>query len=106
DLRDKVLLTVLGRLGLRREEASQLDWSDLQHRQGHQVLRIRHGKGNQAGIAKVPVDVARLLEQYRAALGEETTPLFVVLRKGSHLRRDQQGQVIRLDGKGIERVAV
>ena len=92
DLRDKALLTVLGRLGLRREEASQLDWSDLQRRQGHQVLRIRHGKGEQAGIAKVPVDVARLLEEYRAALSEEITPMFVVLRKGSHLRRDEEGQ--------------
>ena len=103
-LRDKALLTILGRLGLRREEASQLDWSDLYQRQGHQVLRIRHGKGDQAGIAKVPVDVARLLEQYRAALGEETEPMFVVLRKGNRLRRDEADQVIRLDGKGIERL--
>ena len=55
-------------------------------------------------MAKVPVDVARLLEEYCAALGEETTPMFVVLRKGSHLRRDEEGQVIRLDGKDIERV--
>lgn len=68
------------------------------------VRCIRHGKGDQVGMANVPVDVARLLEQYRAALGEETRPMFVVLRRGSHLRRDAQGQVIRLDGKGIERV--
>lgn len=104
DLRDKALLTVLSRLGLRREEASQLNWSDLEERDGHVVFRIRHGKGDQPGIAKVPVDVARLLEEYRASLGEETEPIFVVLRKGSHLRRDEAGQVIRLDGKGIERV--
>lgn len=103
-LRDKAWLTILGRLGLRREEASQLDWGDLYQRQGHQVLRIRHGKGDQAGIANVPVDVTRLLEQYRAALGEETEPMFVVLRKGNRLRRDEADQVIRLDGKGIERL--
>jgi len=35
DVRDKALLTVLARLGLRREEASQLDWSHLEQRQGH-----------------------------------------------------------------------
>jgi integrase len=106
DLRDKALLMVLARLGLRREEASQLDWNDLQPRQGHTVLVIRHGKGDQRRVAKVPIDVLRLLEQYRAALGEETQPMFVVLRKGSHLRRDEAGRVIRLDGKGIERMVV
>ena len=37
-------------------------------------------------------------------LAEFTKRSLVALRKGSHLRRDQQGQVIRLDGKGIERV--
>ena len=68
------------------------------------VLRIRHGKGDQPGVAKVPVDLARLLEEYQAALGEVAQPIFVVLRKGSHLRRDEVGRVIRLDGKGIERV--
>jgi integrase/recombinase XerD len=68
------------------------------------VLCIRHGKGDQPGIAKVPVDVARLLDEYRPALSEETEPVFVVLRKGSQLRRDEVGRVIRLDGKGIERM--
>ena len=47
------------------------------------MFLIRHGKGDQAAIAKVPV---RLLEEYRAALGEETVPVFVALRKESHLR--------------------
>ena len=85
DLRDKALLMVLARLGLRREEASQLDWSDLEPRQGHTVLVIRHGKGDQRRVAKVPIDVLRLLEQYRAALGEVTQPMFVVLRcKSQH----------------------
>lgn len=69
DLRDKALLMVLARLGPRREEAAQLNWSDLEERLGHWVFLIRHGKGDQAGVAKVPVDVLRLLEQYRAALG-------------------------------------
>ena len=104
DLRDKALLMVLARLGLRREEVSQLDWSDLQPRQGHTVLVIRHGKGDQRRVAKVPIDVLRLLEEYRAALVEPVQPMFVVLRKGSHLRRDEEGRVIRLDGKGIERM--
>jgi integrase len=31
-------------------------------------------------------------------------PIFVVLRKRSHLRRAQDGQAVRLDGKGIERM--
>lgn len=104
DLRDKALLMVLARLGLRREEASQLDWRDLEPRQGHTVLVIRHGKGDQRRVAKVPIDVLRLLEEYRAELGEQVEPMFVVLRKGSHLRRDEAGRVIRLDGKGIERM--
>lgn len=106
DLRDKALLMVLARLGLRREEAAQLNWSDLHEWQGHLVFHIRHGKGDQAGIAKVPVDVSRLLEEYRAALGEDTTPVFVALHKGSHLRRDQRGQAMRLNAKGIEGVTI
>lgn len=106
DLRDKALLMVLARLGLRREEAAQLNWSDLHERQGHTVLSIRHGKGDQAGIAKVPVDVARFLQQYRAALGEDTTPVFVALHKGSSLRRDIRGQTVRLHAKGIEGVTI
>lgn len=106
DLRDKALLMVLARLGLRREEAAQLNWSDLHERQGHMVFHIRHGKGDRAGIAKVPVDVARLLEEYRAALGEATTPVFVALHKGSHLRRNAHGQAVRLNAKGIEGVTL
>jgi integrase len=98
------LLSVLARLGLRREEASQLDWCDLEPRQGHTVLVIRHGKGDQRRVAKVPIDVLRLLEQYRAVLGEPVQPMFVGLRKGSHLRRGPDGQAVRLDGKGIERM--
>lgn len=69
-------------------------------------MGLQRGKGDQAGVAKAPVDVLRLLEQYLPALGEETELVFVTLRKGSHLRQDARGQVVRLDGKGIEGVTI
>ena len=52
----------------------------------------------------MPIDVLRLLEQYRVALGEPVQPMFVVLRKGNHVRRRPDEQAVRLDGKGIERM--
>ena len=63
-LRDYVLMLFLLRTGVRRSEAAGLIIADLTMRQGHHVAIIRHGKGDQRRIVKVPVDVWRDIQSY------------------------------------------
>ncbi len=117
--RDLALLALLARTGLRRAEASHLDREDLVDRQGHSILFVRHGKGDQRRVVKVPVDVRRLLDVYLAAAGQIETlyadgrlehPLFVACKRNGCPRvvglADQRARPceghVRLTGGAIE----
>lgn len=82
--RDYALIMLLLRTGLRRSEASALDLGDLGQDQGHNVLTVRHGKGDKRRKAKLPVDVVRAIEDYLEGAGREGlapgSPLFIRYR--------------------------
>lgn len=81
--RDRAILAVLLYHGLRREEAAQLMWADLQERRGIKHLRI-HGKGGKLRFLPLhPVAAERLhayLETSGHQLVDAKAPLFVPLR--------------------------
>jgi integrase/recombinase XerD len=86
--RDFAILLLLLRTGIRRSECADLKLGDLQVEQGHNLLLIRHAKGDKRRKVKVPVDVVRALNTYleecaRKGLNKEA-PLFVQFRKGDH----------------------
>jgi integrase len=87
-LRDYALLILmlLIRTGICRAEAAALALGDFGVEQGHNVLTIRHGKGNKRRKAKVPVDVMRSIHEYLEATGRKdagkAAPLFIGFRKG------------------------
>ncbi len=86
--RDYALIMLLLRTGIRRAEAVALTIGDLVMEQGHHVAVIRHGKGNKRGLAKLPVEVRQVIDDYLVAVGREDAapeaPLFVSFRKGDH----------------------
>ena len=86
--RDYALLMLLLRTGIRRAEAVALTIGDLIMDQGYHVAIIRHGKGNKRGLAKLPVEVRQVIDDYLVAAGREhvapEAPLFVSFRKGDH----------------------
>jgi site-specific recombinase XerD len=103
-LRDYALIMLLIRTGLRRSEASALDIGDMSQEQGHTIITVRHGKGDKRRKAKLPVDVARSLQDYLAGIGRakagQAAPLFVRFRIGpGGLPRPTE---TRLGEKGIE----
>lgn len=84
-LRDKAMLALMIRTGLRRMDVINATIGALEERQGHRVLRII-GKRNKERTVKIPVDVARLLEAWRERSGRlrveaPSTPLFCGLTK-------------------------
>ena len=86
--RDYALIMLLLRTGIRRAEAVALTIGDLGMEQGYHVAIIQHGKGNKRGLAKLPVEVRHVIDDYLAAAGREhvapEAPLFVSFRKGDH----------------------
>jgi len=86
--RDYALIMLLLRTGIRRAEAVALTIGDLVMEQGYHVAIIRHGKGNKRGLAKLPVEVLQVIDDYLLAVGREDAapeaPLFVSFRKGDH----------------------
>jgi len=84
-LRDRAMLSLMLRTGLRRMDVRGATCGALGVHQGHQTLRVL-SKGRKERVVKVPVDVARDLEAWRLAaqtLRVETaaTPLFCGLKK-------------------------
>ena len=84
-LRDKAMLSLMIRTGLRRMDIIGATIGKLGERDGHTILTMI-SKGNKERTVKVPVEVARHLEAWRAgarAFREETqaTPLFCGLVK-------------------------
>ena len=85
-LRDRALLSLMVRTGLRRMDVLGATLGALGEQQGHRTLRVR-SKGNKDRTVKVPPEVARHLDAWRqaaAALREEgdRTPLFCGIVKG------------------------
>ncbi|EKG35787.1 tyrosine-type recombinase/integrase [Pseudomonas syringae] len=82
-LRDRAMLAVLLYQGLRREEAAQLQVSDIQERRGIQHLKI-HGKGGKVRYLPLhPVAAGRIhlyLERSGHHLGDKKVALFISLR--------------------------
>lgn len=84
-LRDRALLSLMIRTGLRRMDALGATLGVLGEQQGHRTLRVR-SKGNKERLIKIPPEVARHLDAWRQAAGilrqeadqQETdrTPLF------------------------------
>ena len=84
-LRDRALLSLMIRTGLRRMDALGATLGALSEQQGHRTLRVR-SKGNKERLIKIPPEVARHLDAWRQAAGtlrQETdrTPLFCGLVK-------------------------
>ena len=84
-LRDRAMLSLMIRTGLRRMDVIGATLGKLGERDGHSVLTMR-SKGNKERTVKIPVEVARHLEAWQAgvqAFREETasTPLFCGLVK-------------------------
>ncbi|MBN3471724.1 tyrosine-type recombinase/integrase [Pseudomonas savastanoi pv. phaseolicola] len=81
--RDRAMLAVLLYHGLRREEAAQLQVSDIQERRGIQHLKI-HGKGGKVRYLPLhPVAAGRIhlyLERSEHHLADRKVPLFISLR--------------------------
>lgn len=86
--RDYALLMLLLRTGIRRAEVVGLTMGDLAMEQGYHIAVIRHGKGNKRGLAKLPVEVQKAIDDYLNAIGRvgvtPEAPLFVSFRKGDH----------------------
>jgi len=80
--RDYALWMLMLRTGLRRQEIALSRTSSLSERDGHTVLTVV-GKGNKVRMAKLPVDVVRVLNDWLSAAGMENgdCPLFTELRK-------------------------
>jgi len=62
------MMHLLIRTGIRRAECAALNLNDFVREQGHTIMTIRHGKGDQRRKVKVPVEVFRTIEVYIDAL--------------------------------------
>lgn len=83
-------MLLLIRTGLRRSECAGLELGDLGQELGHNVMTLRHTKGDKRRKVKVPVDVMRAIENYLEACGRRDekaalhpqAPLFIQFLKG------------------------
>lgn len=100
--RDYALVLLLLRTGIRRAEAAALTVGDLRQMDGHRVAIIEHGKEDKRRIVKLLPDVFRAICLYMEAANridaEPAAPLFVQIRRGSHVQRAGLGT------KAIERL--
>lgn len=81
-VRDRCLLFLMLRTGLRRSEAAGIRVGDFGHKQGHHTLTVR-GKGNKTRVVKIAPDVLRACQDWVADSGREWSgehALFVRLR--------------------------
>lgn len=87
-LRDRAMLSLMLRTGLRRMDIIAATVNALSETQGHRILLVRRSKGAKDRTVKVPNEVARHIEEWRLAARacrEEnpSTPLFcAVVREG------------------------
>jgi integrase/recombinase XerD len=94
--RDYAIVLLLLRTGLRRSECATLQLGDLGVEMGHNVMTLRHSKGDKRRKVKVPVDVMRAIEHYLEECGRSATqlslpphaPLFIRFYKGDKPREE------------------
>jgi integrase/recombinase XerD len=84
-IRDKAMLSLMIRTGLRRMDVISATVGALGEQQGHKTLRVR-SKGNKDRLIKIPPEVSRHLDAWREGakvIRQETekTPLFCGLVK-------------------------
>lgn len=89
-MRDKAVLLLLKRLGLRAVEVSRLDLEDIHWRQG--TLRI-HRKGGREDELPLPVDVGQALADYLMARPPAATRAVVLTLTAPRQRISGQGVV-------------
>jgi site-specific recombinase XerD len=106
-IRDRALITVMYRAGLRISEALALRVSDIDFRRG--VVRVRHGKGDKARIVGVGDGALAVIELWLATrrqlgLAHNGVPLFCTL-KGGPVSDDAVRNMLRrrADRAGIEK---
>ncbi len=84
--RDSTMMRLLIRTGIRRAECAALNLNDFDREQGHTIMTVQHGKGDQRRKVKVPVDVFRTIEEYIDALRQYHT--VTMERKLADLEQD------------------
>ena len=97
--RDLALWSLMIRTGLRRQEVALCRTSSLSERDGHKVLTVV-GKGNKTRLAKLPVEVARTIDDWLLAAGmlAGDYPLFTEVRK---VGRGKDATYTITDAKGL-----
>lgn len=88
-LRNRVVLTTLCTMALRREELSVARWGDLSKQNNRAVLRV-HGKGRKVAMVDVPRPVLSALQAWHNALPDEPNPQSRIVRriwKGGHIAK-------------------
>jgi integrase len=90
--RDHAILSVLLQSALRREEASRLDMSHIQLREGRWVLAVRGKRGRLRTVA-LPVSVKEAIDEWALAAGIISGPVFRGLTKS--------GRVLPGEGLGV-----
>ena len=91
-LRNRVVLTMLCTLALRRDELARARFGDFSMQNGRPVLRVQ-GKGNSVAVLDVPHALLAALADWRQALAEVETlnpqaPLVRRLWKGGRISSD------------------
>ena len=94
-IRDRAMIELALRTGLRRAEIVGADRADLGEERGHHVLTVT-GKGGERQTVKVPVPAARALRTYLDAREDDCPALFV-----SHAHDGSAG--MRLSTKAVYR---
>ena len=106
-LRNRVVLTMLCTLALRRDELARARFGDFSMQNGRPVLRVQ-GKGNSVAVLDVPHALLAALADWRQALAEVETlnpqaPLVRRLWKGGRIeqRRTVNGRHLEHCGPGF-----
>ena len=84
-LRDRALLAVLLGAALRREECASLTMDHIQQREGRWVLVDLIGKRGKLRSVPLPSWVKAALDDWTAAAGITSGPLWRAFRKGDHI---------------------
>jgi integrase/recombinase XerD len=87
-LRDRAMLSLMIRTGVRRMDVIGATVGNLGESQGHKTLNVKRSKGNKDRTVKLPVQLWRDLEAWREAAGQwrserpgGSTPLFCAVVK-------------------------
>jgi site-specific recombinase XerD len=99
NVKEKAIILLLVDTGIRRQEACNLNWSDLQMTNG--LLRIERGKGGKARSVVVGATTRRALLAYRRTFPaiNDTSPLLISQRGGRLTGNGLRLLLLRLSAK-------